>query len=275
MRALPVVPAETRVWPKRLEFDTIARRPTRAIRTQDMDEYPTDEFRTIESPAATKSKLLGYVMHPEVAKRRVFTTLSLLQDALLIWRRATGKPFFHFAPVIQQRKLDNCRVFNHRSTLLKAMPQADRTLEIGVLHGVFSREIIDTVHPVHHTMIDIKIAQIDDSLFEGVATELEKVEGKSKDVLPKLPERSFDFIYIDGAHDDESVRSDLELSARVLKPGGIIMLNDYSHWSPNQGLEYGVMKAANTFLNQADDFEMIGIAIDGTGAFDIALRHLG
>lgn len=50
------------------------------------------------------------------------------------------------------------------------------------------------------------------------------------------------------------------------------MLNDYCNWSMNEGVRYGVMSATNEFLNEAD-FEMIGIAIDGSGSFDVALKQ--
>lgn len=37
----------------------------------------------------------------------------------------------------------------------------------------------------------------------------------------------FDFIFIDGAHDDEAVRDDLETARRVAVPGCIVAVHDY------------------------------------------------
>ncbi len=41
-------------------------------------------------------------------------------------------------------------------------------------------------------------------------------------------ERSVDFVFIDGAHDYESVRKDTENALRIVREGGIILWHDYS-----------------------------------------------
>ncbi len=43
-------------------------------------------------------------------------------------------------------------------------------------------------------------------------------------------ERSVDFVFIDGAHDYESVRKDTENALRIIRPGGIIVWHDYGVW---------------------------------------------
>ena len=40
-------------------------------------------------------------------------------------------------------------------------------------------------------------------------------------------EGSVDFVFIDGAHDYESVRQDTENALRILRPGGVILWHDY------------------------------------------------
>ncbi len=43
-------------------------------------------------------------------------------------------------------------------------------------------------------------------------------------------ERSVDFVFIDGAHDYESVRKDSENALRIARPGGVIVWHDYGNW---------------------------------------------
>lgn len=43
-------------------------------------------------------------------------------------------------------------------------------------------------------------------------------------------ERSVDFVFIDGAHDYESVRKDTENALRIICPNGVIVWHDYGVW---------------------------------------------
>lgn len=52
------------------------------------------------------------------------------------------------------------------------------------------------------------------------------LRGKSSDVCPMLADHRFDLVYIDGAHDYESVRHDIRQAKRLVKPGGIICGDD-------------------------------------------------
>jgi predicted O-methyltransferase YrrM len=52
-------------------------------------------------------------------------------------------------------------------------------------------------------------------------------------------ERSVDFVFIDGAHDYESVRKDSQNALRIVRPGGVILWHDY-----------GVMDGVTLCLNE-------------------------
>ncbi len=58
-----------------------------------------------------------------------------------------------------------------------------------------------------------------------------------------VPDRSLDFVFIDGDHSYEGVRSDLIAWARKVKPGGFLGGHDYNH--PQEGTCYGVQKAVD------------------------------
>lgn len=63
-------------------------------------------------------------------------------------------------------------------------------------------------------------------------TNIEHIKNFSYDVVDRFQDKSIDFIYIDGRHDYESVKRDLELYLPKLKNGGIIGGHDYNknHW---------------------------------------------
>ena len=58
----------------------------------------------------------------------------------------------------------------------------------------------------------------------GDKVELQK--GRSQDILPTLPEDTFDLVVIDGDHSSASVCSDAKNSLRLLKRGGFIVFDD-------------------------------------------------
>ena len=67
-----------------------------------------------------------------------------------------------------------------------------------------------------------------------------------------------DFVFIDGAHDYESMKKDIQACKRILRPGGIICGHDFDRWCTVIGLQkyphlqigpdnihYGVIKAVS------------------------------
>lgn len=74
----------------------------------------------------------------------------------------------------------------------------------------------------------------------GVAEKVTAHRGESGTVLPLLP-RVFDLVFVDGAHDRESVLADAHAAAAVLRPGGLIAFHDY------RGNEPGVTAAVDEF----------------------------
>jgi hypothetical protein len=56
------------------------------------------------------------------------------------------------------------------------------------------------------------------------------IKGFSQVELRKLPLDSYDIIYIDGSHEAVDVLEDAVLSWRLLKPGGVMIFDDYQLW---------------------------------------------
>ena len=63
--------------------------------------------------------------------------------------------------------------------------------------------------------------------LSGHKDKVEIIKGDSIDYVGKFPRDYFDFIYVDGNHDERAVLQDMLLSFRVLKSGGIMALDDY------------------------------------------------
>ena len=68
------------------------------------------------------------------------------------------------------------------------------------------------------------------------------ITGTSIDVLPNLPP-VYDLVFVDGAHDQESVATDASLAAAVLKPGGLLVFHDYGDQ------DHGVTEAVDEFVS--------------------------
>ena len=63
----------------------------------------------------------------------------------------------------------------------------------------------------------------------GCAHKIVKLRGRSQQVLPFLPEHSWDFVYVDGSHLILDVLQDAAMCWQLLKPGGVLIFDDYEH----------------------------------------------
>jgi hypothetical protein len=79
------------------------------------------------------------------------------------------------------------------------------------------------------------------------------IEGYSQVELRKLPLEYFDIVYIDGSHFSPDVLEDAIQSWRLLKEGGVLILDDY-------GLDVGMRRALETFFAFfGDHFELVHV----------------
>ena len=71
----------------------------------------------------------------------------------------------------------------------------------------------------------------------------------SVNVLPTLNDNFFDFAYIDGDHDRDAVMLDALLVAPLLKPGGILIFDDYQYqYTEGQDNPTSPHDAIDTFI---------------------------
>ena len=78
-----------------------------------------------------------------------------------------------------------------------------------------------------------------------VCGNIRKHKGLSLEVVKGVADDSLDFVYIDGAHDLESVRADIAAWAPKVRPGGFIGGHDYHS---NAGSDFHVQTAVDEFF---------------------------
>ena len=159
---------------------------------------------------------------------------------------------------------------NYRLKLLNLMPSGAVCAEVGVWKGEFSRQILEVTRPSKLHLIDpwsyqpkfpdriyggkVAGSQEDmETIFLNVCSQFEQhaeVEinrGYSDDILSQFDDEYFDWLYIDGNHYYEYVLQDLRLGWQKLKPGGLLVGDDYN-WGKREG--YPVRRAVADFMRQ-------------------------
>jgi len=165
------------------------------------------------------------------------------------------------------------RTQKKRDFLLLMMPKYSVCAEIGVHLGDFSERILKIVKPKELHLIDPwkyeESDVYDKSLYGGKSGKnqahlddrYEKVSkrfisqiengrvklarGFSSKILQNFEDNYFDWIYIDGNHQYDFVKKDLELGINKVKNGGYLTGDDYTEEGWWQG---GVKKAVDEFV---------------------------
>jgi Methyltransferase domain len=144
---------------------------------------------------------------------------------------------------------------NVRARLLAHMPKGGVAAEIGVWEGKFSDRIVEITQPRELHLIDPWLYQPE---FGNTGfgrkkneTRMEEMYGEvkarfagnpavkvhramSNEALDSFPDAYFDWVYIDGNHNEPFVGDDLQLARRKVRPGGIISGDDYN-WQTEIG----------------------------------------
>ena len=169
-------------------------------------------------------------------------------------------------PAIQ---LEDCRVCASRQDLVKKLPRGGTVAEVGTLHGDFARFILTTSAPEQLHLIDIDFSPVALPLANDKRVTMHN--GLSHEVLQKLPDASFDWIYIDGDHSYAGCARDAEAAAPKVKPGGYLVFNDFTHMDPLLGA-YGVHRAVVDFAVR-HEWEFVWWAYQPQALYDVALQR--
>ena len=175
-----------------------------------------------------------------------------------------------------KKEIDGNYLLNH---IKQAKPK--NFLEIGVFHGVTSRNVCEMLYLLHgngfkFTGIDLfsqevvskddyipktnfsnplktiyynYIIRLDPYSHQSVLKLLKKFEkniniikGNSNKILKEIP-IIFDYVFLDGGHKYETIKNDLKNLTQVINNGGIILCDDYNlSYSP------GIKKAIDDYV---------------------------
>lgn len=163
----------------------------------------------------------------------------------------------------------NIQIWEHYLTFFTNKPQIN-ALEIGSWEGrstCWLLENILTHQSAKITCIDTFAGSIEfenkfsDSYIKsaeqrfdynialtGVANKVQKIVGKSQEILRQLPLNNYNIVYIDGSHLASDVLEDTILSWQLVKLGGLIIFDDYDWIFPDQPNQ-NTSIAIDTFLS--------------------------
>lgn len=187
---------------------------------------------------------------------------------------------------ISQEQLNNAKLFKNKEEFAKHIPKGSSILEIGTLAGDYAEVLIKEVEPSFIGLVDV--FQANDwpdcnrfdkkghfnfvkKRFKNVKN-IEYYRGYSEEVMPVI-DRKFDYIYIDANHDYEHCKADLVNSLSLLAEDGIIGFNDYIV-DQDHGVDYGVIEVVCEFLDQNEDWEVIGFALQENMYADIYIKKV-
>jgi SAM-dependent methyltransferase len=204
------------------------------------------------------------------------------------------------AVLIDQSQLNKSKLFSNRETYVKTLPQGLDYMEIGVAWGYYSKIIADNLNPSSIYLLDrydqdqlcwserkfgscqcfpkhIQTYDKDShkSFIEKEFSKYKNVHVIAGDALrtSKEIDKKFDYIYIDIVNDRKKIQKLLEIVKNLVKPGGIIGLNDYLIYDGIiEDGKYGTYQSVNEFLFLNKEWSVDGIALHPLGFYDIYIK---
>jgi predicted O-methyltransferase YrrM len=146
--------------------------------------------------------------------------------------------------------------------LLKDIRDTTRAvLEIGSQEGRSAIFWLEFFAGAHLTCVDIfreEYAGRFDRNLASYGPRMRKIAGPSIKALGILREENavFDFIYVDGSHRRDDVMIDCLGAWRLLREGGVMLMDDYT-WMPDNPEAERVAPAVDTFLAWHPEAEVI------------------
>jgi hypothetical protein len=180
-------------------------------------------------------------------------------------------------------------IFSERDGLIECLPKGGKAVELGVYRGDWSAKLMSTVgfdelwlvdswemkkeelnpfpdHPAHLAGLEQAFKEFYKGETTSAALEAGFIEVQQKfgqnpkvkilrkrtfEVVKLMADGFFDMIYVDANHQYEFVLRDLIEFAAKLRPGGVMILNDF-YDSPDGRLQnLGVVGALSAFMKRS------------------------
>jgi hypothetical protein len=196
--------------------------------------------------------------------------------------------------IISQKQLKDAKLYSTRYDFIQTLKPDIKYLEIGVLAGDFSIEVlgattvklavlVDPFNQIDHNAKEYGRQRWDsaNTHFEFVRKRFEKMSNvriykEYFNRFCKMYTGKFDFIYIDADNEFEEVYKYLMNAEMLLENDGIIGINDYSIYQEcglvNVKEEIGVVKAVNKFLRSNPEWYVHAFSFNDKLTSDIYLK---
>jgi hypothetical protein len=226
-----------------------------------------------KAPKAEARKEKQRRRRPPIWKRKaVRGKLRALRRRWKYTRRAVRRLYNRRYRFTYRRTIRRVPSRDELPALLNARGLQGRGVEIGVKLGVYSDELLSNWHGEELVSIDpwlsadpdeyvdrSNVSQDEfDRYYEQTRERLSRHGSRSSiwrmtsvEAAAKVPDHSFDFVYIDARHDYESVKEDLAAWCAKVRPGGILAGHDYVDGDLPQG-EFYVKSAVDEFFGERD-----------------------
>jgi hypothetical protein len=174
------------------------------------------------------------------------------------------------APVIPQGQLEGCVLVNDRSEMLRRFPKGGRICELGTWRGDFARLILDIVEPRELHLVDVDFTPCRQDVLDHPA--VRRHQTTTTGYLGASAAADFDWIYVDADHGYGAVVADIAAAKGRVKPGGLLVFNDFARIvRPGFGV-FGVHQAVCEFA-AAEGWAVAYLSLSGEALYDIALRR--
>jgi hypothetical protein len=210
-----------------------------------------------------------YIQAYEKAKYELYkATKECIANGVEVFDRCCELPETHTSAA---------KFFKNRSSIIRDLGKqyhSPHVCEVGVFKGDFSAQLLNVLKPASLTLIDLSFESVTPEnrclLEESAVTRF--ITGDSSVTLGGFS-KDFDIIYIDGDHSYDGVKKDIKSAKGALRPGGVLVFNDYTVWSPQACCSNGVARAVNEFIID-EGYEVTHFCLQSLFYNDIALKKI-
>ena len=169
--------------------------------------------------------------------------------------------------------LEGARLVASRADALALLPRGGMVAELGTQAGRYARQILHVSRPEELHLFDLEFDTLRASAPEVADDPRVRLHlGDSSTNLAGFPNGTFRWIYIDGVHCEAGVRRDADCAAGKVEPGGLLVFNDYTIWSPMELTDYGIVPVVNDLVARGG-WEVVYLALHPLMYCDVALRR--
>lgn len=174
------------------------------------------------------------------------------------------------APTLPQAQLEGCVLLADRIEMLRRLPRGGRVCELGTFRGDFARQILDIVAPEELHLVDVTFDACRRDVLDDPA--VRRHETMTTAFLAQSAAAEFDWIYVDADHGYDAVVADIAAAQARVKPGGLLVFNDFARIvRPGFGV-YGVHQAVMEFAERSG-WHFAFFCLSGEANYDVALRR--